>query len=204
MLEFDLAYKTDVIGVDEAGRGPWAGPVVAAAVILDLSRTGELAGIDDSKKIPEKKREILYDKVIGACRTYTICEASAGVIDRDNILEATLNCMKNCIEKLVSSGSGARIALVDGISRPRAEGIEIETVKDGDAKSLSIAAASIIAKVHRDRLMRRYDVLFPQYGFSKHKGYGTKQHIIALKEHGPCELHRKSYKPVAVIINEKK
>jgi len=204
MLDFDLAYMSDIIGVDEAGRGPWAGPVVAAAVILDFSKAGELSEIDDSKKIPEKKREILYGKVIETCRAYAVCEASAQVIDRINILEATLDCMKNAVEKLVKSGFGAGIALVDGISCPRAEGIKIETVKDGDARSLSIAAASIIAKVHRDRLMRRYDVLFPQYGFLKHKGYGTKKHILALRKYGPCELHRKSYKPIAEILNEKK
>ncbi|MFP4466980.1 MAG: ribonuclease HII [Candidatus Goldiibacteriota bacterium] len=205
LLEFDGGYAGPVIGVDEAGRGPWAGPVVAAAVILDIRKTGELSEINDSKKIPEKKRELLYEKIIDLCSVYAVSEASAEVIDRDNVLAATLFCMKNCIEKLVRSGSGAQTVLVDGISRPAAEGIKIETIKDGDAKSLSIAAASIIAKVHRDRIMRRYDRMFPQYGFSKHKGYGTRQHILALEKYGLCEIHRKTYKPVAaVMLNEKK
>jgi ribonuclease HII len=197
LLEFDRAYGALVAGVDEAGRGPWAGPVVAAAVILNPEKYALLTEIDDSKKIPEKKRERLFDLVVEASLAYAITEVSHSVIDKDNILNATLRGMSNAVEKL---NLAPGIVLIDGTRCPELPNFKSEAVVDGDAKSMSIASASILAKVHRDRIMRNYDKMFPQYGFAKHKGYGTPEHIAALKKHGVCEIHRKSYKPVREII----
>jgi ribonuclease HII len=194
---FDKAYNCIVAGVDEAGRGPWAGPVVAAAVILDPQKLETLMEIDDSKKIPEKKREMLFNIVIDASLSYAICEVSEKVIDKENILQATLRAMSNAVQKLTVKPV---LVLVDGNKCPDLPDFKSEAVVDGDAKSLSIAAASILAKVHRDRVMRNYDKMFPVYGFTKHKGYGTAAHIAALKKFGVCEIHRKSYKPVREII----
>jgi ribonuclease HII len=194
--KFDSNYKGVVAGVDEAGRGPWAGPVVAAAVILDYSRFEMLAGVDDSKKLPEKKREELFDKIIQNAVSYSISEVSSVLIDESNILAATLDAMKRSIEKL---SAAPQIILVDGISRPAVETGEIVTIIDGDAKSLSIAAASILAKVHRDRIMRAYDSVYPGYGFGSHKGYGTAAHAAAMKKMGVCPIHRMSFKPVRKV-----
>lgn len=197
LKDFDMAYNCVIAGVDEAGRGPWAGPVVAAAVILDPQKLDMLKEIDDSKKIPEKKRELLFNIVIDAAVSYAICEVSETVIDKENILQATLRAMSNAVEKLTVKPA---LVLVDGTKCPDLENFKSEAVVDGDAKSLSIAAASILAKVHRDRVMRNYDKMYPVYGFAKHKGYGTTAHIAALKKHGVCEIHRKSYKPVRDIM----
>mgnify|MGYP000492397454 CR=1 FL=1 len=201
LLEFDLKYNCVVAGVDEAGRGPWAGPVVAAAVILDKKKLETLSEVDDSKKISEKKREALYEKIINASICFAISEVSHNVIDKENILIATIKAMKNCIEKLLNK---PEILLIDGNMKFLVENIKVEHIVDGDSKSLSIAAASILAKVHRDRIMRNYHKLYPQYGFNKHKGYGTSEHIKALIQYGPCEIHRKSYKPVEKIIKNNK
>lgn len=201
LMEFDLKYNGVIAGVDEAGRGPWAGPIVAAAVILDKKKLEILSEVDDSKKISEKKRESLYEKIINASICFAISEVSHKVIDKENILTATIKAMQNCIEKLVNK---PEILLIDGNMKFMVENIKVEHIVDGDAKSLSIAAASILAKVHRDRIMRNYHELYPQYGFNKHKGYGTSEHIKALIRYGPCEIHRKSYKPVEKIIKNNK
>ncbi|OPZ64322.1 MAG: Ribonuclease HII [Candidatus Aerophobetes bacterium ADurb.Bin490] len=200
LLEFDRQYKGIICGVDEAGRGPWAGPVVAAAVILDPEKVSMLGEVDDSKKISEKKREGLFQVVINACLTYAIAEISAKIIDRSDILSSTLNAMKSCTEKLSQKPD---VVLVDGNKAPALAGYNVITVVDGDAKSLSIAAASILAKVYRDRIMRNYDKLYPGYGFASHKGYGTKEHMDALNRLGTCGIHRLSYKPVAEIAAKK-
>jgi len=197
LTAFDRAYACVLAGVDEAGRGPWAGPVVAAAVVLDPKKLETLKEIDDSKKIPEKKRELLFNIVIDASLSYAICEVSETVIDKENILQATLRAMSNAVEKLTVKPA---LVLVDGTKCPDLPNFKSEAVVDGDAKSMSIAAASILAKVHRDRIMRNYDRMFPVYGFAKHKGYGTAEHMAALRKYGVCEIHRKSYKPVREII----
>lgn len=196
---FDRAYDCLVAGVDEAGRGPWAGPVVAAAVVLNAARIDTLKEVDDSKKIPEKKRETLFNIVIDACLSYAVCEVSETVIDKRNILQATLLAMQNAVEKLTLKPG---IILIDGSKCPDLAGYRSEAVTDGDARSLSIAAASILAKVHRDRVMRNYDRMFPQYGFARHKGYGTPEHMAALNKFGICDIHRRSYRPVRDIMNK--
>ncbi len=199
LYEFDKRFGNVIVGVDEAGRGPWAGPVVAAAVILDFSKVDLYKDIRDSKKISEVKREKLYDVIINNCHTYSIAEVSHNLIDEINILQATMLAMKKCIEKLKEPFD---IVLIDGTNKPDIKDKIIKCIKDGDAKSLSIAAASIIAKVHRDKLMRFYDKIYPHYDFGKHKGYGTKDHVQALLKFGICPIHRKTYKPVKKIIEK--
>lgn len=176
-----------VCGVDEAGRGPLAGPVVAAAVILPQGI--ELPGVNDSKKITEKKRELLFDFVKENALAYGIGEASETEIDEINILQATFLAMRRAIEALQIP---ADFALIDG-NRIAGLSIPAETVVGGDGRVLSIAAASILAKVTRDRYMREMAEQYPQYGFEKHKGYGTKAHYAAIAEYGICPLHRKTF-----------
>ena len=173
-------------GIDEAGRGPLAGPVSAACVILDKNNIPE--GINDSKKLSEKKREALYD-IIMKNATVSVALVDAETIDRINIREATKLCMRNAVEGLSVKPD---FLLIDGNFVINA--IENETfVIGGDAKSLSIGAASIIAKVTRDRLMLEIDKEYPMYNFKKHKGYGTKEHIEAIRAFGPCPYHRRSF-----------
>lgn len=179
-------------GVDEAGRGPWAGPVVASAVILDATNIPE--GLNDSKKLTEARREVLFDLIMQTS-TVGIGIVSAQQIDALNILQATYLAMKNAIARLTSPPT---LALIDGNRAPTLS-IRTQTIVAGDAKCLSIAAASIIAKVTRDRIMQDLDAQFPIYGFSAHKGYGTALHMQALQQFGPCPEHRKSYKPVAAL-----
>ena len=183
---YDEGYKA-ICGVDEAGRGPLCGPVVASAVILPLGL--EIEGLNDSKKLSEKKREALFDVICEKAIAYAIAEASPAEIDEINILNASMLAMKRAIEALEIP---ADFALIDG-NCSRGFNIPTETVVKGDAKSCSIAAASILAKVTRDRLLLEYAKEYPEYGFEKHKGYGTKVHIEALKEFGPCEIHRKTF-----------
>ena len=173
-------------GMDEAGRGPLAGPVVAACVIMPLDDIIE--GVDDSKKVSEKKREILYDKIIEKAIAYKICLADEKVIDDINILNATKKAMTECV-----TGLSVRpdIVLVDAVKL--ALEVPTKAIIKGDALSYSIAAASILAKVYRDRLMREYDMIYPAYGFAKHKGYGTKEHIDAIRVVGPSPIHRRSF-----------
>lgn len=174
-------------GVDEAGRGPLAGPVVAAAVILpkDLA----IPGVDDSKKLSEKRREQLYDEVCARAVAFGVGIVDHEAIDRLNILQATILAMHRAIDGLILP---PKFLLVDGTTF-RHELIPFRTVVDGDARSLTIAAASIVAKVTRDRLMRQYDVDFPAYGFARNKGYGTPEHLDAIKRLGYCPIHRRSF-----------
>jgi ribonuclease HII len=180
-------YKL-VCGVDEAGRGPLAGPVCAAAVILPSDC--EIDGLNDSKKISEKKRELLFDIIREKAVAYSIAFASVEEIEEYNILGATYIAMNRAIDTLEIK---ADFALIDGNRVPKDIKIPCETVVKGDAKSCSIAAASILAKVTRDRLMLEYDQKYPQYLFAQHKGYGTKAHYEAIRQHGVCEIHRLSF-----------
>ena len=176
-----------VCGVDEAGRGPLAGPVCAAAVILPEGI--EIEGLNDSKKLTEKKREKLFDIIKEKAVAYAIAFADEKEIDEINILQATFLAMKRAFDALEVK---ADYALVDGNRMPKLDS-DGETIVSGDALSPSIAAASILAKVTRDRLMVEYDKKYPQYQFAKHKGYGTKVHTEAIKEHGPCDIHRLTF-----------
>lgn len=176
-----------ICGVDEAGRGPLAGPVCAAAVILKPNQIIE--GVNDSKKLSEKKREALFDVIKNEVLAYSIAFSSVEEIEEMNILNATMLAMKRAVEGLKIK---ADYALIDGNRLPPLE-INSEYVIKGDAKSMSIAAASILAKVSRDRLCREYAEKYPEYGFEKHKGYGTKLHTEAIKKYGPCEIHRMSF-----------
>lgn len=184
LLESDLKV---ICGVDEAGRGPLAGPVCAAAVILPYGI--DIEGLNDSKKLSEKKREKLYDIITEKALAYGIAFATEKEIDEINILQATYLAMNRAIKKL---GVIPDIALIDG---NRDSGIEYSSkcIVGGDGKSASIAAASILAKVTRDRYMLELDAKYPEYSFSRHKGYGTKLHYDALREHGPSEVHRLTF-----------
>ena len=176
-----------ICGVDEAGRGPLCGPVVAAACILDPSI--EIQGLNDSKKLTEKKREQLYDEITARAVSYSIAMASVEEIDALNILEATLLAMRRAIDGLSVS---ADFALIDG-NICRGFQVSAKAVIGGDALSYSISAASILAKVTRDRLCIELDRLYPEYGIAKHKGYGTKAHKEALYQFGPAPIHRKQF-----------
>lgn len=176
-----------VCGVDEAGRGPLAGPVCAAAVILPANTI--IGGVNDSKKLSEKKREALFDVIKEKSLSYSIAFASVEEIEDMNILNATMLVMKRAVEGL---NIKADYAMIDGNRLPNLE-IPAEYIIKGDAKSMSIACASILAKVSRDRLCYRYAEEYPQYGFDKHKGYGTKLHREAIIEYGPCPYHRMSF-----------
>lgn len=177
-----------ICGVDEAGRGPLAGPVCAAAVILppDL----ELEGLNDSKKLSEKRREALYPLICEQALAYGIAFASEQEIDELNILQATFLAMRRAVEQL---GQKPDLALVDGNREPDFGDIPVRTIIKGDSRSANIAAASILAKVTRDRFMLEQDAVYPQYGFAVHKGYGTQKHYAALREFGPCPIHRRSF-----------
>lgn len=183
-----------IAGVDEAGRGPLAGPVAAAAVILP--RGFSLAGLDDSKKLSARKREDLYaylttDRAV----IWAVALAEPDEIDQLNILRATHLAMRRAVESLAETPDHC---LIDGLP-VRNFPFPHDAIVKGDSKSLSIAAASIIAKVTRDRIMRELDREFPQFGFAKHQGYGTKDHLEALRIHGPCRHHRRSFQPVAQL-----
>ncbi len=190
-LEFEnIAYEKgflNVCGVDEAGRGPLAGPVCAAAVILPKGMIIE--GVNDSKKLSEKKREALFDVVKESSVAYNIAFATVEEIEEYNILNATMLAMKRAVEGLSVS---ADFAYIDGNRIPSLD-IPAEYIVKGDARCMSVAAASILAKVARDRLMLAFSEEYPQYSFEKHKGYGTKVHIDAIKEFGPCPIHRPSF-----------
>ena len=176
-----------ICGVDEAGRGPLAGPVFAAAVILPEGHIIE--GVNDSKKLSEKKRDLLFDKIIVECVCYSIGTASEREIDEINILQATFLAMKRAVDGLEIKPD---LALVDGNQIPPVNA-DVLTIVKGDGKSASIAAASIIAKVSRDRYMIELAKQYPQYEFERHKGYGTKLHYEKIAEHGICEAHRKTF-----------
>ncbi len=179
-------YKA-ICGVDEAGRGPLAGPVCAAAVILPPNTI--IDGVNDSKKLTEKKREALFDVIKETAVSYSIAYASVEEIESINILNATMLAMKRAVEGLDVK---ADYAMIDGNKMPPLD-IDGETIVKGDAKSMSIACASILAKVSRDRLLYEYAKEYPQYQFDKHKGYGTAAHREAILEYGPCPYHRMSF-----------
>lgn len=189
MFEYEFKMRQEgckyIAGIDEAGRGPLAGPVVVASVIMPLDNPIE--GINDSKKLSAKKREMLYDKIIGQAIDMHVAIISAQVIDEINILNATKRGMRECIDGLKQ----VDCVLIDAVKL----NAQVKTISiiHGDALSYSIAAASIVAKVTRDRLMLDYDKQYPQYNFAKHKGYGTAEHIKLLKEHGACPIHRRSF-----------
>ncbi|HMK55993.1 MAG TPA: ribonuclease HII [Dissulfurispiraceae bacterium] len=178
-----------IAGVDEAGRGPLAGPVVAAAVVLN--RNQRISGVRDSKKVPEAEREELYRMILSSGRV-GVGVIDADEIDRINILNATKKAMYIAVSDL---GTNPELILIDALTIPGVGVRQIPIIK-GDAKSASIAAASIIAKVTRDRIMMEYHAAFPQYGFDSHKGYATREHLECLRLHGPCPIHRKSFHPV--------
>lgn len=190
-LEFEKealakGYKS-VCGVDEAGRGPLAGPICAAAVILPEGVI--IDGVNDSKKLSEKKRESLFDVIREQALSYSIAYATVDEIEEINILNATMLAMRRAIDGLDIK---ADYAMIDGNKIPPID-IDAECIVKGDAKSMSIACASILAKVSRDRLLYKYAEEYPMYGFDKHKGYGTKAHREAILKYGPCPYHRKSF-----------
>ncbi len=176
-----------IAGVDEAGRGPLAGPVVAAAVVFPVGTI--LKGVEDSKKLTEKRREELFPLIQDQAITVGVGIVDHEAIDRINILRATILAMHKAIDELTVKPD---IVIVDGNSFSH-ETLQYQNIIDGDEKSFTIAAASIIAKVTRDRLMRSYHLQYPVYGFAQHKGYGTKQHLEAIKRYGPCPIHRRSF-----------
>jgi ribonuclease HII len=183
-----------IAGVDEAGRGPLAGPVVAAAVILDEMQP--VAGLNDSKALSARRRERLYDEIRAKALAFAIVEASVEEIDRYNILQATLRAMRRAVEGLRLPPAKV---LVDGNRLPVLR-VPAEAIVGGDAKVPAISAASILAKVHRDRLCEQLHQQWPDYGFATHKGYPTRDHLAALRAHGACPAHRRSYAPVRAVI----
>lgn len=189
MREYEHCYAACewICGIDEAGRGPLAGPVVAGAVILP--QDCEILYLNDSKKLSAKKRESLYDEIMEKAIATGIGMASPARIDEINILQATYEAMREAIGQL---GVVPEILLNDAVTIPGVIINQVPIIK-GDAKSVSIAAASILAKVTRDRLMQKYDEIMPEYGFAKHKGYGSAEHIAALKKYGPSPIHRQSF-----------
>ena len=177
-----------ICGIDEAGRGPLAGPVVVASVVMP--KDSMLEWVNDSKKVTEKRREILYDKIIEEAISYGIAIIDQEEIDDINILQAT---KKGLTEAVTSMEVKPDVILVDALTGIDTLGIPYKSIIKGDANSYSIAAASILAKVTRDRIMREWDKVYPEYGFAGHKGYGTAKHIQAIREHGLCPIHRKTF-----------
>lgn len=189
MKEFERQYEDHILvcGIDEAGRGPLAGPVVAGAVILP--RACEILFLNDSKKLSEKRREALFEEIQEKASAFAVGVVGADRIDEINILQATYEAIRLAIGEL---GAEPEVFLNDAVTIPGITASQVPIIK-GDSKSVSIAAASIMAKVTRDHMMEEYEKLFPEYGFAKHKGYGTAAHIHALKEFGPCPIHRRSF-----------
>ena len=189
-IEKDLYQKgfQKICGIDEAGRGPLAGPVVIAGVIMP--QDSMIEGVNDSKKVSEKKREKLYDLILEEAISYSVAIIGQDVIDEINILNATKQGVTQVVEGLDVKPD---LIIVDALTHINTKGIPYDSIIKGDAKCYNIAAASIIAKVTRDRIMREWDKIYPQYGFSSHKGYGTAKHIEAIKESGVCPIHRRSF-----------
>lgn len=177
-----------ICGIDEAGRGPLAGPVVVASVIMP--KDSMIEGVNDSKKVSEKKREELYDSIIEEAVSYGVGIIDEKAIDEINILEATKKGLTTSLQELKVKPN---LILVDALNKIDTLGIPYKSIIKGDALCYSISCASIIAKVTRDRIMRQWDEIYPMYGFEKHKGYGTASHIQAIKEHGLCPIHRRSF-----------
>lgn len=189
-MEQDLYEKgfNNICGIDEAGRGPLAGPVVVAGVIMP--NNSMIEGVNDSKKVSEKKREKLYNLILEEAISYSVAIIGQDVIDEINILNATKQGVTQVVEGL---NIRPDLILVDALTHINTKGVPYESIIKGDAKCYNIAAASIIAKVTRDRIMRQWDEIYPQYGFINHKGYGTAKHIAAIKEYGLCPIHRRSF-----------
>jgi len=183
-----------IAGIDEAGRGPLAGPVVASAVVLPSMK--KIEGLRDSKKVPEKEREFLFYEILSCCLDVGIGIVEADEIDKINILRATRRAMEKAVKDLSTEPD---LLLIDAIRLPALKVKQISPIK-GESVSASIAAASIIAKVTRDRLMQQYHLTYPEYGFNKHKGYCTKDHIEKLQNYGPCPIHRKSFEKVMDLM----
>lgn len=193
LYDFDREYNRLVIGVDEAGRGPLAGPVVAAAVVIK-GYSSYLDEVNDSKKLTESKREKIFENILNDNNIlYGVGIVNADIIDEINILQATYIAMKEAIENIPNIDKERYLILVDGNREIKDCKYVQETIVKGDSKSLSIATASIIAKVTRDRIMKELDLKIPGYNFSKHKGYGTKEHYKLLRENGASNIHRKSF-----------
>lgn len=192
MLDYEKNFSQFklIAGMDEAGRGPLAGPVCCACVIMPLDTDKIINGVNDSKKLTEKKREALFDQIIERAIDYKICFVDEKTIDKINILEATKQGMEDCVWGLKIKPD---IILIDAVKGLKTCGIRNEPIIKGDALSYNIACASILAKVSRDRLMLEFDKKYPQYNFAKHKGYGTKEHIENLKKYGKCEIHRDTF-----------
>ncbi len=190
MFEYEDKYKSLglVAGIDEAGRGPLAGPVVCACVVMPLEKEKIIDGINDSKKLSPKKRDELFEKIVKTAISYSIVEVGEKTIDEINILQATKLGMKKALESLSVKPV---VVLIDAVKIDT--DIKQEDIIKGDAKSYNIASASILAKVYRDRLMVKLAQEYPEYHFEKHKGYGTKGHIDALKKYGKCKIHRNSF-----------
>ena len=189
-IENDLHKKgfKNICGIDEAGRGPLAGPVVVAGVIMP--QDSMIEGVNDSKKVSEKKREVLYDLIIKEAISYSVQIIGQDVIDDINILNATKQGVTKIAEELEIKPD---LIIIDALEHINTKGIPYESIIKGDAKCYSISCASILAKVTRDRIMREWDLVYPQYGFAQHKGYGTKKHMEAIREYGLCPIHRISF-----------
>lgn len=190
MFEYENKYKDLglIAGIDEAGRGPLAGPVVCACVIMPLDEDSIIDGVNDSKKLSAKKRDILFDRIVEKATDYSVVEIDEATIDQINILNATKLGMKKALESLKQKPN---VVLIDAVKIDT--DIKQENIIKGDAKSYTIACASILAKVHRDRHMQKLALEYPEYHFEKHKGYGTKEHIEALKKYGKCKIHRDTF-----------
>lgn len=195
-IEKDLYNKgfNNICGIDEAGRGPLAGPVVVAGVIMP--KDSMIEGINDSKKVSEKKREKLYDLIIEEAISYSVAIIGQDVIDDINILNATKEGVTKVVDGLDVKPD---LIIIDALDHINTRGIPYEPIIKGDAKCYNIAAASILAKVTRDRIMREWDEVYPQYGFVQHKGYGTAKHIQAIKEYGLTPIHRRSFTKKFVV-----
>ena len=178
----------NICGIDEAGRGPLAGPVVIAGVIMP--EDSMIEGVNDSKKVSEKKRELLYDKILQEAISYSVAIIGQDIIDDINILNATKQGVTSVVKGLDVRPD---LIIIDALEHVDTNGVPYEAIVKGDAKCYSIAAASIVAKVTRDRIMREWDDVYPEYGFAQHKGYGTAKHISAIKEYGLCPIHRRSF-----------
>lgn len=178
----------NICGIDEAGRGPLAGPVVVAGVIMP--EDSMIEGVNDSKKVSEKKRELLYDQILEEAISYSVAIIKQDIIDEINILNAT---KKGVTEVIKGLNVRPDLIIIDALNKIDTDGVPYESIIKGDAKAYSIAAASIIAKVTRDRIMRQWDDVYPQYGFIRHKGYGTQAHVKAIREYGLCPIHRISF-----------
>lgn len=201
MLTYEEAFRQQgcelIAGVDEAGRGPLAGPVSIGACILPADCFIEK--LNDSKKLSEKQRDILYDQIIEKAIAWKVVFVSEEDIDRKNIYQATVDGMYQAVAELAVCPDAV---LIDAVPLAKLS-VPNQSLIKGDQKSASIAAASILAKVSRDRLMEEYDRKYPGYGFARHKGYGTTEHVSAIREHGPCPIHRKTFEPIASLIDER-